>query len=124
MKADAKRAPIPILAVVDANQDRLAVKSLRAGADDFLMRPVNPELLYLKIQSYLVTKGGEQKECGVSGSLDEMNFTDLIQILCAGNRNADIILRPRRMKDGFIFAMETWRMPPSERMSERLRSTN
>ena len=92
LKSDAKTAAIPILVVVEAGRDRLAVKALRAGADDYVARPVNTELLYIKVQNYLRITNPEPKECGVSGSLDEMSFTDMIQILCAGRRNVDILL--------------------------------
>ncbi|MDA0989896.1 MAG: DUF4388 domain-containing protein [Verrucomicrobia bacterium] len=105
LKTEPKTAAIPVLAVLGVGKDRLAVSCLRAGASDFLTRPVNSELLYLKVQGYFTTSGVELKECGVSGSLDEMSFTDMIQILCAGRRNVDIILTSAK-DEGRVFIRE------------------
>lgn len=92
LKGDARTASIPILAVVEGGDSQLPVKCLRAGANDFLAKPVNAELLFLKVQNHLSAVGVDVKECGVSGSLDEMSFTDMIQILSAGHRSVDIFL--------------------------------
>lgn len=92
VKGDARTAGTPILAVVGGDNAQLAVRCLRAGANDFLAKPVNTELLFLKVQNHLSAAGVSVKECGVSGSLDEMSFTDMVQILCAGRRSVDLFL--------------------------------
>lgn len=92
VKGDARTAGTPILAVVGGDNAQLAVRCLRAGANDFLAKPVNTELLFLKVQNHLSAVGVSVRECGVSGSLDEMSFTDMIQILCAGRRSVDLFL--------------------------------
>ncbi|MCE9614397.1 MAG: DUF4388 domain-containing protein [Lentisphaerae bacterium] len=92
LKGDAKTAGVPILAMVSPDDPQLTVKCLRAGANDYLSKPVHPELLFLKVQNHLSAAGVEVKECGVSGSLEEMSFTDMIQILSAGRRNVDLFL--------------------------------
>ena len=85
-------APVPVLALVPAGNDQLATQSLRAGAHDFLRTPVNMELLLLKIQTCLVGDGSTTHGSGVTGTLDEMTFTDMIQILCAGQKDLEICL--------------------------------
>lgn len=92
LKGDARTAGTPILAVVGGGDPQLSVKCLRAGANDFLTKPVHPELLFLKVQNHLSAVGVDVKECGVSGTLDEMSFTDMIQILCAGRRSVDLFV--------------------------------
>lgn len=71
----------------------LAARSLEAGADDFLNKPVDVALLSLKIRRLLAAERPDEGTRGVSGSLQEMNFTDLIQILSAGNKNIVVLLQ-------------------------------
>lgn len=96
IKGDARTAGIRILAVVDGRDPQLPIKCLRAGANDFLSKPVHAELLFLKVQSHLSAVGVEVKESGVSGSIEEMSFTDMIQILSAGRRSVDLLINTDR----------------------------
>jgi DNA-binding response OmpR family regulator len=96
---------IGILALVDDNADTLAAESLRAGADDYLSKPVNLEILLLKVSA---STGGERREAdvdGVSGSLEEMGFTDMIQILCAGGKNLEIVLKEQE-EEGSVYVRD------------------
>lgn len=92
MRGDARTATTPLLALVGPAQADLAVKCMRAGCADVLTRPIHTELLALKVQHQLSEVGVDVRECGVSGSLDEMGFTDMVQILCAGRRSVDVFL--------------------------------
>ncbi|MEI6219385.1 MAG: response regulator, partial [bacterium] len=69
-----------------------AAESLRAGADDFLPKPVDLEVLFLKIRQIMsATRGYEEKD-GIRGLLREMSFVDMIQILSAGGKSKEIVL--------------------------------
>lgn len=83
---------VPVLALVPEGDDQLASQCLRAGAHDFLRSPVNMELLLLKIQTCVSGDGAGSVGGGVSGTLEEMTFTDMIQILCAGRKDLEIVL--------------------------------
>ncbi len=76
----------------------LAARCLEAGADDFLPKPVDLELLALKISRHLIRKGMGRTQRGVSGSLREMQFTDIVQILSAGEKNVVIHLEKETQK--------------------------
>ena len=80
------------------NAPGLATKCLEVGADDFLQKPVDPDLLALKIARYLSRKGGGKAPRGVRGSLRDMQFTDIVQILCAGEKNVAIHFESGREK--------------------------
>ena len=72
--------------------ERLAAECLEAGADDFLKKPADPELLSLKIQRTLAMKSPQESKKGVSGSLTEMSSSDIIQSLAAGDKDVEINL--------------------------------
>ncbi len=80
----------------------LAAHSLEAGADDFFQKPVDLELLSLKISRALAKKGKGKTQQGVSGSLNDMSLTDLVQILSAGDKDVLITLEGG-MRRGKIF---------------------
>ena len=96
-----------ILAVVEQNNNRLAVHCLSSGADDFVSRPVDPELLMLKLQSRLDAAPAHETGLrgGVSGSLDDMSFTDLIQILSAGRKSLCVRLMQGDIT-GYVFVKD------------------
>ena len=65
---------------------------MRVGADDVVVKPVDLELLFIKIQRLLSVPAANVDKAGVSGSLSDMSFTDMIQILCAGSKSTEIHL--------------------------------
>jgi DNA-binding response OmpR family regulator len=83
---------IPFFFLTAEEGERLAAESLEAGADDFLKKPVDLELLSLKIQRILASQSPKESRKGVSGSLTDMSLTDIIQNLTAGDKDVEIIL--------------------------------
>ena len=92
IKHDSATAKIPFLAVMSQKMEKFAADLLRAGADDFMIKPLNLELLFLKIQKLTVGPHSLSVKAGVRGSLEDMSFTDMIQIVCVGNKNLEIVL--------------------------------
>jgi len=92
LRGNEETTALPILSLVDENDGGMAARSLRAGADDYVTRPVNMELLLLKVQARVEGEARDIDADGVSGSLEGMGFTDMIQILSAGHKNVEIVL--------------------------------
>jgi DNA-binding response OmpR family regulator len=92
MKQNAETSAIPLIMVTALDPEKNASACLRSGADEFLAKPVNLELLFVRIERLLDETVAGRDKAGVTGSLEDMNFTDLIQILCAGGKNVRISL--------------------------------
>ncbi|MDA1045270.1 MAG: DUF4388 domain-containing protein [Verrucomicrobia bacterium] len=82
-----------LMALLSPANTRMATVCLREGADDFLITPVDPELLFLKLRARLGDEGTDGGQSGVSGHLRDMSFNDMIQIFTAGRRSIEIALR-------------------------------
>lgn len=104
MKRDAATARIPFIMMLGPKAEKQSVECLRTGADDVIVKPVDLELLLLKIQKLVVTQQTASRS-GVSGTLEDMNFPDMIQILCAGNKDLEIILETEG-KSGHVFIQQ------------------
>ncbi len=83
---------IPFLFLTEDKGERLHADCLAAGADDFLLQPVDMEVLTLKVQRLISLRQANQPSGGVQGSLTEMNLSDLIQSLSAGDKDVEIHL--------------------------------
>ena len=86
---------VKIIVITDPASDIRGATFLRAGVNDLLVGPLDLEVLYLTVEKNLAAKdepdaGGGQK--GISGSLSDMSFNDMIQILSAGAKNVRIAL--------------------------------
>lgn len=95
IRENAATAHIPFLFLTAEEGERLAAECLAAGADDFLKKPVDLEMLSLKIQRMLAMKAPREAKRGVRGSLTDMNSTDFIQSLSTGEKDVEIHLEHR-----------------------------
>jgi CheY-like chemotaxis protein len=105
---------LTLMALISPSDNRMAAACLREGADDFLSKPVDAELLFLKLRARLGNSGDSDettesnRQTGVSGQLSEMSFNDMIQIFSSGRRSIEIALEDEQkqgrvwMKDGQI----------------------
>ena len=105
LRENSATAHIPFLFLTAEEGERLAAESLEAGADDFLKKPVDLELLALKIQRILDSQAPNESKKGVTGSLTEMNITDIIQSLTAGDKDVELTLESMGEK-GRIFIQQ------------------
>ena len=53
LKEDPRTASVPILMLTAKSEDADAIRALRIGADDYMMKPFNPEMLKMKVTSLL-----------------------------------------------------------------------
>lgn len=89
LKGNPETADICVIMMTSKKGHKVDTQCLRDGADDFLRKPVDLEMLFLKMERLAVREkaGVGAAESAVTGSLGEMEFTDMIQIFCAGNKN-------------------------------------
>ena len=92
IKGHADTAHVPFLFLMTRDEEKRAAECLRVGADDFLVKPVDPELLFLKLHKLMKAPAADTTRTGVNGKLEDMNFTDMIQILSAGAKNMEVHL--------------------------------
>jgi DNA-binding NtrC family response regulator len=78
-RLQSKRGDIPVIVQTSQGSIETVIKAMRAGADDFVVKPVSPERLRISIQNLLkvnaLTEEVKRLNKKVSGSL---NFDDLI----------------------------------------------
>lgn len=53
LKSRPQTASVPILMLTAKSEDADAIRALRIGADDYMMKPFNPEMLKMKVESLL-----------------------------------------------------------------------
>tara|TARA_B100000809_G_scaffold264034_1_gene318776 strand:- start:513 stop:2186 length:1674 start_codon:yes stop_codon:yes gene_type:complete len=97
---------LPVAIVTAPRADNIAAHCLKAGADDVLLKPIDLELLILKVRNLAgrTAAGGIGDVAdGVSGSLADMSFTDMVQILCAGGKSVEIVLSNNDGDESHVF---------------------
>jgi DNA-binding response OmpR family regulator len=92
MKNHPAFSALPFLFIAAAVDQRSMAEGLRAGADDYLPKPVDPEVVALKLHRLLLKKLGHDSRPGIKGSLAQMEVTDLVQILSSSQKSVKIKL--------------------------------
>lgn len=92
IKHDDRTTKIPFIVLLSHENIKHAAECLRAGADDYFLKPVDLEIVFLKIQKTIRIRTDAERVEGVSGSLADMSFTDMIQILCASEKTMEVVL--------------------------------
>lgn len=101
MKESVPNVPFIFLTV---RGDGASVKSGYAmGAVDYLVKPVQAEVVAAKLEQVLSKRGDRAEAAGVSGSLREMPLPDVIQILSNGRRSGTLTLRAGGAKGAIFF---------------------
>jgi CheY-like chemotaxis protein len=90
VKNHAVFASLPFVFVSSSSDPRCMAECLRSGADDFLSKPVDLEILSLKIHRLVSRKLGYDSRAGISGSLAQMSVTDLVQMLSSSGKSVKI----------------------------------
>jgi CheY-like chemotaxis protein len=89
IKSDPALRHIPFIMMTSSRSQRVARDCMKAGADDVVTRPVDIELLFIKLQKILAASPAKS-QAGMAGSLKDIQLSDLIQILCAGAKNTKV----------------------------------
>ncbi len=98
-------AHIPFFFLTDDGSERLATRCLEAGADDFFLKPPDLEMLSIKIRNILALKSSRGAQSGITGTLKDMSFTDIIQSLTTGEKDVEIQLKSGGKK-GVIYIQQ------------------
>lgn len=97
LKRCATTRTIPVAMLCDAADDTTMSAAFKAGADDILPAPVNPELLFVRVQKLIRSRQDSPDEAGdVKGRLTDMSFADLVQVLSASGKRVELALRGER----------------------------
>lgn len=105
LRKNTAAAHLPFFFLTQEQGDRLDTQCLEAGADDFFRKPPELEMLSIKIRNILALKNSRGTRSGISGTLADMSFTDIIQSLTTGEKDVEIQLQ-RGNKKGVIYIQQ------------------
>jgi len=91
IKSQPETRHIPFIMLTSSKSQRVVRDCMKAGADDVVGRPVDTELLFIKLQKVLGATAAKP-QAGVTGSLKDIQLSDLVQILCAGAKSMKVEL--------------------------------
>ena len=100
VKTNDKYQSIIFLFLSEKHDSAIVSKGFDAGADDFITKPYNPNILTAKIQNFIkqsIKKTEEKAKTilskkGITGNLAEIHVTDLIQMLLTGRKTGALKL--------------------------------
>lgn len=90
LKADPGTMHVPFIMLTSSKSQRVFRECMKAGAEDVLGRPVDIELVFIKLQKILGGRVSRTQQSGIAGSLRDIVLSDLVQILCAGGKSAKV----------------------------------
>ncbi|MBI2162676.1 MAG: TIGR02266 family protein [candidate division NC10 bacterium] len=93
LKQDPATATIPIIFISALGSSRDKVRGLDLGAEDYLVKPVDPDELKIRVRGILRRSRPPQREPAMaSGQLQAMNLVSLVQLLEGERRTARLLL--------------------------------
>jgi CheY-like chemotaxis protein len=102
--------PVILLSALDAEDD--VVRGLGAGADDYLVKPINLSILKAKISSFQRIAGLQRQLLDQAATLAQFREAQLAELELAGALIANIVRR-----DSLDDPALAWEVLPSERFS-------
>ena len=82
--------------VYTRRQDRATTqRAFELGAIDYVNKPASAEMLVAKLRALLDQRATRRQTRGVSGSLREMNLSDIVQVLFQGRKSGSLKIRAR-----------------------------
>ena len=93
LKSRRESAAVPIVFLTSGKGQRLHAECLEAGADDFMNKPPDMDVLCLKIKRLLSYRQSREPSRGVRGSLRELSTGDFLQSLSAGEKSVEVRVR-------------------------------
>lgn len=95
-------ASFPLMAAIGPDGGLRGADFLRAGVDDFITDPIDLEILLLKAEKLLSISSKQQSHGGVTGSLADMSFSDLVQVLSAGGKSMNVTVTHKDLSGRII----------------------
>ncbi len=93
LKQEPDTALIPLVITTSSKSRNVQRKCLLEGAEDVLAKPVDTEILFLKMKNWLArSKQPMPADAAVTGSLADVAFADLIQLVTSAGRTMTIML--------------------------------
>ncbi len=111
LKEDPKTEHIPVIMFTGLESTSDKVKGIRRGADDYVVKTVDPEEIQARIEMilrrsrrYEPAPGGdkESSDAVLSGSLEEKSFPEAFQLALAYGQSGTLVLR-NGDKDGRVY---------------------
>ncbi len=94
LRADERTYQLPFIFVSQHEDPDVVDHAFDLGALDFLVKPYRLEPLLARIRRVIKQQANSQQpHKGISGSLAEMGFSELIQVLVAGKKSGRLSLR-------------------------------
>ncbi len=94
LKQEPITAAIPIIFISALGSSRDKVRGLDLGAEDYLVKPIDPEELKVRVRMILRRSRPPQRpEALASGQLQAMNLVSLVQMLEGERRTARLLLK-------------------------------
>jgi CheY-like chemotaxis protein len=114
LKDDPKTEAIPVIMFTGLESTSDKVKGIRRGADDYVVKTVDPEEIQARIEMILrrtrryEAAPGTEKEATdavLSGSLEEKSFPEAFQLVLAYGQSGTLVLR-NGDKDGRVYVSD------------------
>ena len=111
LKEDPETEHIPVIMFTGLESTSDKVKGIRRGADDYVVKTVDPEEIQARIEMilrrsrrYEPAQGGdkESSDAVLSGSLEEKSFPEAFQLALAYGQSGTLVLR-NGDKDGRVY---------------------
>ena len=118
LKEDPKTEHIPVIMFTGLESTSDKVKGIRRGADDYVVKTVDPEEIQARIEMILRRSRryepapGEASDAVLSGSLEEKSFPEAFQLAMAYGQSGTLVLRNEDnhgrvfLKDGVVIHAE------------------
>lgn len=98
-----KHSALSVVFLTKRGDEASVKKGYAMGAADFLVKPVQPEVVAAKLEQVLLKRDDSGSSRGVSGSLKEMSLPDVIQILSNGRRSGTLSLSAKGVRGNIFF---------------------
>jgi len=92
IKSNPKTAVVPLIIISRRSEKEIVAESLRAGAAEFMTKPIDLEVLVLKIRQLVGLADDHDSKSGIKGVLSEMSFAEIVQIANAGRKSMEIVV--------------------------------
>lgn len=93
LRADERTYQLPFFFVSEDESAQTVERAFELGAVDYVIKPYRMELVLAKLRQIIKQRTAIQPPRGVQGSLSEMSLPDIIQVLAAGKKSGQLVLK-------------------------------